>query len=205
LRSGPASAEDKSHAISEALGHRVVGVEGIPARVTLLFCGPRTSARVKLVDVDADKRGEGQPAWCDAPTRGNEQSVDPGVIEAVVLGPAEGPEEDLGGVVEPLQDGLGVEVEGLAAAVGGDAVGEVDAQPPAGQLADGDVGVGEEERRGDVPPEGVAGEVDDVVGSPPRAPGHPGRPGNARIERADPMQLDMRAPRIDGRRELTKN
>src|SRR5665213_2923309 len=163
------------------------------------------SAGVQLVDVDADEGGERQPAWRDAPACGNEEPVDPGVIKAAVLGPAERPEEDLGGVVEALEDSVGVEVEGLAAAVGGNAVGEVDAQPPTGQLADGDIGIGEYERRGEVPPERVAGEVDDVVGTPARAPGHPGRPGPARVEGADGVQLDMRAPRIDGGGELAKD
>lgn len=160
---------------------------------------------MKRVDVNADKRGQGQPARRDAPTRGNEQPVDPNMIEAAMLGLAKRPQEHLGGVVQAHKDGVGAEVEGLAAGVGGDARGEVDAQPPAGQLADGDVGFGKDERRGDVPPEGVAGEVDDVVGAPLRTPGHPSRPGGARIERADPMQLDLRPARIDGRRELTKN
>jgi hypothetical protein len=80
---------------------------------------------VKLVDVDADEGGEGQSAGCDAPARGNEEPVDPNVIKAAVLGAAKRPEEDLGGVVEALKDGVRVEVEGLAAAVGGNALGEV--------------------------------------------------------------------------------
>jgi hypothetical protein len=87
---------------------------------------------VKLVDIDADEGGEGQSAWCDASTRGKEEPVDPNVVKAAVLGPTKRPEEDVGGVVEALEDGVGVEVEGLAAAVGGNAVGEVDTQPPAG-------------------------------------------------------------------------
>ena len=100
----------------------------LPPAAQLDLC----SAGVKFVDVDADEGGEGQPTWRNTPAGGDQQPVDPGVIKAAVLGSAERPEEDLGGVVQALQDGVGVEVEGLAAAVGGNALGEVDAQPPAG-------------------------------------------------------------------------